>query len=341
MDGLMNNALGRAGPLLLAAAGILIAGVSNGMETGLYRVNRVRLRLRADAGDQRARMLQRLVADLRGQIIVCLIGYNSGVYLTTATVTMMVAGTGWARDEVGVSILATAILTPIFFVFTDVTPKSVLTYEADRWMYRLAPVLRGAYGLLRVFPPLVPALKGTSTLVLSLAGGRRAGANPFHPRQWLRGLLREGAADGVITGYQNELVEKVLGLRDRLVRHVMIPISRVTSVSADTGRESFVRQLRGHSYSRLPVWEERRDHIVGIVHIRDVLASARGGLDLRELVDGDLVTVPPEMPVGQALFRMRRQREAMAVVREGRGRTLGILTIKDLVEEIVGELAVW
>ncbi len=338
----VRDILGRAGPLLLAAAGLLIAGVANGMETGLYRVNRIRLRLRADAGNRRARMLQRLLADLRGQIIVCLIGYNGGVYLTTAIVTTMVAGAGWAHDEVGVSILATAILTPIFFVFTDVTPKSVLTYEADRWMYRLAPVLRAAYGLLRVFPPLVPILKGISTLVLRVASGRHGGAaNPFHPRQRLRALLREGAADGVITGYQDELVEKVLGLRDRRVRQVMVPLARLTSVSAETDRGEFIHHLRGHSYSRLPVWEGRRDHIVGIVHIRDALAAGGERLDLRALMDRSVVKVAPDMPVGQALFRMQRQRAAMAVVRDARDRAVGILTIKDLVEEIVGELPVW
>jgi CBS domain containing-hemolysin-like protein len=202
-------------------------------------------------------------------------------------------------------------------------------------------VLRSGYVVLRAVG-LVPALKGASTLVLRIAHGREgARANPFHPRQRLRAFLREGAAEGVITGYQDELVEKVLALRERQVRDVMIPLARVTAVEAGIDRERFVEQLRAHSYSRLPVWEGRKDHIVGIVHINDVLGAEAGPFDLRRVMTGQVVEVPPEMPVGQAMFRMRAERSAMAVVRNTRGRAVGIITIKDLVEEIVGELAAW
>jgi len=331
----------RFGPYLAALAGMLVAAVANGMETGIYRLNRIRLRLRAEAGDRRARALVGLLGDVRGLIIVCLVGYNVGVYVTTAFVTTLVKGAGWAESPLGVGVLATVLLAPIFFVFTDVTPKSIFTYEADRWMYRLAGLLRGGYIVLRSVG-LVPALKGTSTLVLWLAHGRGgARANPFHPRQRLRAFLREGAAEGVITGYQDELVERVLALRERQVRDVMIPLARVTAVQAGIGREQFVEQLRAHSYSRLPVWEERKDHIVGIVHVNDVLGAEAGPFDLARVMTRELVEVSPEMPVGQAMFRMRAARAAMAVVRNPRGRAVGIITIKDLVEEIVGELAAW
>jgi magnesium and cobalt transporter len=136
-------------------------------------------------------------------------------------------------------------------------------------------------------------------------------------------------------------VEKVLALRERQVRDVMIPLARVTAVEAGIDRERFVEQLRAHSYSRLPVWEGRKDHIVGIVHINDVLGAEAGPFDLRRVMTRQVVEVPPEMPVGQAMFRMRAERSAMAVVRNTRGRAVGIITIKDLVEEIVGELAAW
>jgi CBS domain containing-hemolysin-like protein len=331
----------RFGPYLAALAGMLVAAAANGMETGIYRLNRIRLRLRAEAGDRRARALVGLLGDVRGLIVVCLVGYNVGVYVTTAFVTTLVEGAGWARGPVGVEILATVLLAPIFFVFTDVTPKSIFTYEADRWMYRLAGLLRGGYVVLRSVG-LVPALKGASTLVLWIAHGREgARANPFHPRQRLRAFLREGAAEGVITGYQDELVERVLALRERQVRDAMIPLAHVTAVEAGIDRERFVEQLRAHSYSRLPVWEERKDHIVGIVHINDVLGAEAGPFDLARVMTRQLAEVSPEMPVGQAMFRMRAERAAMAVVRNPRGRAVGIITIKDLVEEIVGELAAW
>ncbi len=329
------------GLYLLALVGMAVAALANGMETGLYRVNRIRLRLRGEQDDHRAAALLALLKDLRGTIIVCLVGYNGGVYLTTIVVTTLVAASGWVGTAAGVEVLATAILTPLFFVFTDVTPKSIFAVEADRWTYPLAHPMRWAYALLRGVG-LVPALKGVSNLVLRIAKACGAeAANPFTPRQRLRAVIREGVAEGVITDYQDELVEKVLGLRERPVRQVMIHMRYVAAVPANVSRQRFSRELCRHSYTRLPVYEKHRDNIVGIVRINDVLAEGGQAFDLSRVMSRDVVTVPPEMTVSAAMFRMRGARAAMAVVQDTRGRAVGIITIKDLVEEIVGELAAW
>jgi CBS domain containing-hemolysin-like protein len=166
-------------------------------------------------------------------------------------------------------------------------------------------------------------------------------ADPFHPRERLRAILREGAAEGVISGYQHELVGKVLGLREQLVHAIMIPISRVAGAAVDIDRERFMAELRRHSFSRIPVWEGRKENVVGIVHIMDVLAAGEGPLDLGALMTRDFLTVPPDMTVPQALLRLRKARAAIAVVRDDKGRAVGVITVKDLVEEVVGELAEW
>jgi len=329
------------GLYLVALVGLAVAALANGVETGLYRLNRIRLRLKSEAGDPRARTLLALLKDLRGMIIVCLIVYNGGVYLTTVVVTTAVAASGWVATAVGVEVLATAVLTPVFFVLTDVTPKSLFAVEADRWTYPLAHLMRWAYGVLRGLG-LVPALKGVSDLVLRVAKAYgAAGANPFTPRQRLRAVIREGVAEGVITGYQDELVEKVLGLREQPVRNVMIPMRSVAAVPVNVSRQRFRVELSRHSYTRLPVYEKHRDNIVGIVRINDVLAQGADAFDLSRAMSREVVTVPPEMTVSAAMFRMRQARAAMAVVQDVKGRAVGIITIKDLVEEIVGELAAW
>jgi putative hemolysin len=331
----------QAWPWALALAGFLLSAIASGVETGLYRLNRIRLHLRAEAGNPGARLLRDLLADLRGMIIVCLIGTNIGNFLVTAVATVLVASSGWVHTNFGVQVLATLILTPFLFVFAEVAPKSIFTAEADHWLYPMARPLRAAYLVLKK-TGVVPVLNGLSNLTLRVA--RKAGveaAEPFTPRQRLRTVLSESAAEGVITGYQHELVDRVLGLRERLVRGVMIPLGRVASVPVDIGRAAFLDELRKHSFSRLPVWQGRRENVIGIVHINDVLAVKGDGLDLAGLVQRSAVIVPPDLPVGQALFRLRQNRAAMAIVCDEKGRALGVLTIKDLVEEIVGELAAW
>jgi CBS domain containing-hemolysin-like protein len=323
-----------------ALLGVLVSALASGVETGLYRLNRIRLRLRADSGDRRAKILQDLLGDLRGQIIVCLVGANLGDYLATAMLTLLVVSAGWVETSAGVELLATPIVAMVLFVFANVVPKSVFVAEADHWMYPLARPLKAAYVVLRR-TGVLPALSGLSHLVLRVVRRGEAAADPFHPRERLRAILREGAAEGVISGYQHELAGKVLGLREQLVHAVMIPIGRVAGVPADIDRDRFLADLRRHSFSRLPVWEGRKENVVGIVHIMDVLAAGDQPLDLAALMNREFVAVSPEMTVAQALLRLRKARAAIAVVRDDKGRAVGVITVKDLVEEVVGELAEW
>jgi putative hemolysin len=323
-----------------ALLGVLVSALASGVETGLYRLNRIRLRLRADSGDRRARTLQGLLGDLRGQIIVTIIGANFGEYLATAMLTLLVASAGWVETSAGVELVTTPIAAMILFVFGNVVPKSVFVAEADHWMYPLARPLKAAYVVLRR-TGVLPALSGLSNLVLRVLRRGEVAADPFHPRERLRAILREGAAEGVISGYQHELVGKVLGLREQLVHAVMIPIGRVAGAAVDIDRERFMAELRRHSFSRLPVWEGRKENVVGIVHIMDVLAAGEGPLDLGALMTRDFLSVPPDMTVPQALLRLRKARAAIAVVRDDKGRAVGVITVKDLVEEVVGELAEW
>ena len=323
-----------------ALVGVLVSALAAGMETGLYRLNRIRLKLRADSGDRRAKTLQDLLGDLRGQIIVCDVSVNLGDFLTTAMLTSLVASAGWVDSPVGIELVTTPIAAMILFVFGNVIPKSVFVAVADHWMYPLARPLKVAY-VVYCRTGIVPALSGLSNLVLRVVRRGEAAADPFHPRERLRAILREGAAEGVISGYQHELAGKVLGLREQLVHAVMIPLGRVAAVAADIDRERFLAELRRHSFSRLPVYEGRRENVVGIVRILDVLAAGDQPLDLAAVMTRDFVSVPPDMTVAQALLRLRKARAAMAVVRDDKGRAVGILTVKDLVEEVVGELAEW
>jgi putative hemolysin len=320
------------------AAGMAVSFMASAVETGSYRLNRIRLRVRADAGDRRAATLLALLADLPGLVIAILIVNNAANYLVTAGTTTLLSDQALGLSDMMVQLAATAIVTPVLFVFCELLPKYLFAAEPERFMSPLAGTVRGTYRLLYGLG-LVPALKGVSRIVMRIAGKRRA--EPFTPRQRLRAVLGEGAAEGVISGYQHELVGRVLGMREQLVSGVMIPIGSVASVPLDITRPRFVEELRRHSYSRLPVWEGSREHVVGIVHINDVLAVKGDSMDLPALMRRDFVVVSPDTPVGQAMLGLRKARAAMAVVRDPQGRAVGIITVKDLVEEIVGELAAW
>ena len=329
-------------PLYLAAlAGMAMSFLANAVETGAYRLNRIRLKIRADAGDRAAATLLGLLRDLRGLIVTILISNNVAHFIVTAAVTTLVAEAAVRQSHLVVELLSTAIVAPLLFVFCETLPKNVFAFNPEDRMCRLAGPVRVVYRLLS-YTGLVPALKGLSTLVLRIARKREgAGANPFTPRQRLRALLRESAADGVISGYQRELVEKVLALRVVPIRKVMIPLGHVVALPLGIAREPFIAGMREHSYTRLPVYDGARENIVGIVRIDDVLGAEGGAFDLSAVMGRDFPSIPADQSVSQAMFRMRKGRAAMAVVRDARDRAIGIITIKDLVEEIVGELGAW
>jgi CBS domain containing-hemolysin-like protein len=330
-------------PFAGIALAVMLQGFFEGSETGAYRVNRVRLLLAARGNRRGARSLTLLVNDMPGLICVTLIGSNAAMYVSTSLTTSILEAR-W-QDSITAEIAATAIMTPILSVFAQTLPKNLFNAEADRLMYGSARVLYvmrvtlGAIGL-------VGLLKGAGNLWHAARRRLRqddvAPANPFPAQARLRSVFHDSAAEGLMTPYQNELVEKIMNLRDVHVSQALVPASRVVTVRADLSLEEFRELVRTNPYSRLPVVEPGGDEVFGIVVVRDVLERLRDGVAL-DLID--FVRLPailtPDMSVTQAMVTLRRDRSPMALVRTEAGQYIGIVTLKDLAEEIVGELEAW
>ncbi len=323
--------------LIVAVVGVLASGFYSGCETGIYCVNRIRLRLRSDAGERRALRLQRLLADEQNLLAVALIGTNVFNYLTTAVVARLFSETTGFGDE-QLELVTAAVVTPIIFVFGEVVPKNLFQRDADGLMYPAAAGLAVSDVLFR--------LSGVVRLLRALAGrliGRvqpgEPPPHPFHPRREVVSLLREGVAEGIMTSQQSEIIDRVMNLLAVRVGSAMIPRQRMATVHADVTREQFMRLVREHNFSRLPVYRDDPARIIGVVSVLDVLA-ARTQAPVASFVR-EPFTLRPEEPVPSALFQMRRARSAMAIVTDRTGHCLGLATVKDLVEEIVGELPAW
>ncbi|NIA22175.1 MAG: DUF21 domain-containing protein [Anaerolineaceae bacterium] len=335
------SALAAVAPYLGIALAVLTAGFFSGNETGAYRLNRVRLHLADRKGRPEARLLARMLSDMRGQICVMLIGTNLAVYVATLLATRLWQSA--AAPEAGPlygETMATLTLTPLLFIFADLVPKNIFNAQADRLVYRSARLLWLANVVFRALG-LVAVLKGVSALWTALARGRRA-SDPFPARARLRSILRDSAAEGVVTPYQNELVEKIMNLRSVSVRQAMIPAARVVTLPQGTSNAEFRQLVASCPYSRLPVLQTGGSQVMGVVRVNDILqqVAADEQLDLERFVRPAL-ELSPSMTIAQAIFAMQKSRAAMAIVRNPRGQYVGIITLKDLVEEIVGELEAW
>jgi len=299
-----------------------------GLETGIYVLNKIRLDLRAEAGDRRARRLRRMLARPNNLLAVLLIGTNVSSYAATFAVTTMfvLAGSGDAAEW-----YALAVATPLLFILGESVPKDVFQRLTETLVYRLSGLLAAADVVFKV-TGLSPLVRGISWLVMFPL--RRRGSRG---EERLRAIFAEGAAAGVLTHTQTAMVDRVMRIGDVPLAEVMVPIEQVAWIAPETRRDEMLEIVRRRSYSRLPV-RNAAGEIVGVLDVYDVLAEPDVSRPAERM--GPAFSLAASTPVPEALYHMQRAGEMMVVVRYG-DRPVGIATIKDLVEEIVGELEEW
>lgn len=313
--------------------GAALAALYNAAETGIYVINKTRLELRAESGLRTARMLRLMIRRPSNLLAVLLIGTNLGDYAATFAVSAMFvsAGCGDASEW-----YALAVTAPVLFILCASVPKNVAQRTAEvvahrlTWFLRVSSMVFNACGL-------APLVRGFSRLLVRLAGAKGASHSPM-AHESLTSIVAEGHASGVLTHSQSIMADRVMRISGVSLQNVMIPMRQVVSIREDLSREAFLEVIRQHNFSRLPV-VSYDGGIVGVVNIYDVLTDD-GGAPPAGKVKPPLV-LEAGMTVTDALYHMQRSHEAMAIVRSATGRHVGIVTMKDLVEEIVGEIEAW
>ena len=300
-----------------------------GMETGIYVLNKIRLDLRAEAGGRQASRLRRLLRRPNNLLVVLLIGTNISSYAVTFAVTAMfvLAGSGQMAQWYSM-----AVATPLLFIFGDSVPKDVFHRLAETLTYRLSGLLAASDVLFKV-TGLSPLVRSISFLVMLPLRGRQAGGE-----ERLGAAFAEGRASGVLTHMQSVMADRVMGIGEITLADVMVPADQVVWIGADVAREELLDLVQRNNHSRLPV-RGAAGEAVGVLDVYDVLADETATRPAERMADPLLLG--EGMVVTDALYRMQRAHRMMAVVTSGGQRPVGIVTIKDLVEEIVGELEEW
>ncbi|MEM9420627.1 MAG: CNNM domain-containing protein [Planctomycetota bacterium] len=316
-------------------AGFIGSAVYSGMETGAYTLNRVRLQVLADRGQSAAVALRKLVDKPATLLATLLIGNNVANYLGTAGLAVILES--MALSEWQSIVLNTLIVTPLLFVFGETLPKDTMAAHSDRLMPPLTPVLTGSRWLFTA-TGLVPLIQLFSAGVLKLLGqpGTDRG---FPPRKRVEMLVREGVGHGILSDEQSAIVDRVLRLGGRTVRQEMVAWNDVLSVKVSDPPSRLWDLAHRSSRSRYPV-TDAQGKVVGLIDVFDALLHDQESCPpIGELMT-EPYTLPPEMPLRQALQHLQAHSIAIAVVAEG-PRPVGVVTVKDLVEPITGDLRNW
>ena len=314
-------------------AAVSMQAVFCGMETGIYVLNKIRLDLGAEAGRKGAGLLRKQLDNPENLLVVLLIGTNVAAYTATFAVSAMF-DLGGAGSYAG--LYSIAVAAPFLFIFGESVPKNLFRRSAETLVYRLVWLLRAASVLFNACGA-APLVRGFARLLMGLIGRGGACARALVPRG-IGALVAEGAASGVLTHMQSMMAERVIRIREVTLADVMTPMHEVARVPVDVSRDELIETIRGHEFSRLPLTGDD-GQVAGILDTYDVLMGAGDEQPADKATDPPIMSA--SMPVTDALYRLQRGHNVMAVVADERHRHAGIVTIKDLVEEIVGEIEAW
>lgn len=323
--------------LLGTVAALGLSAFFSGVETGVYCLNRVRLNVLAGRGRPRAVRLLALMKRPQELVITTLLGTNCADYLATVCITTLLLHATEARGLA--EIYATALLTPLVLVFGGVIPKDWFQRESGRLMQLVSLPLAWC---LRVacWTGLVGALdKLTQYLIRVVDPLHAETSQDLLPRLQMHRLLSEGAASGGLSAYQRETLDRVMNISRVRLADVMAPRARAIMVPLDIPRDDLLRIARMAHFSRLPVYRDDPRHIVGVVNVYHVLMDNEEKEIAEYIQPAEFLNAAETVPA--ALLKLQKSRQVMAIVTNNAGDCLGLVTIKDLVEEIVGELEAW
>ena len=317
--------------ILLIILFMLLAAFFAGAETGAYRLNRVRLRQRAQAGSQAARLLQSTVADMEEFVCMTLAGTNISVY--AATLVCAVTLSAHFTTHLAAEFISTLVLAPLFLIFAEVLPKSLFQALPNFLMRWASPLLWALHILLW---PVVKLLHGMVVYWRWLLGGRVAAHRPVVTSQYLSFFLSEGKQEGVITAQQDMMVRNIMQFGTRPVRRAMIPLARVHMMPVDASGPDALEVIAQHNHSRLPVYDGAQNNVAGILLVLDYLCNGQEA-DIRKLMR-PVIFLQAGLPLDDAFRLLQRTGQTMGIVVDARDRAIGMVTMGDLLQEIFGTL---
>ncbi len=323
---------------------ILANGVFAAAEIALVSSRRSRLEARALEGDPGAKAALQLLEEPNRflsavQVGITLVGTLAGAFggitlaarLDALLLRLPLPGARSYAHTVALALVVLGI-TYLTLIFGELVPKRLALTRAENIAQGMAPLIQRLDSLAR---PVVWVLAGSTEIVMRLLGQKAHGPPPASEEE-IRYLMAEGARVGVFAGTEQELVERVFRFADRRVGELMRPRSEVVAIAVDSSTAEVQQVLRSATYSRFPVYRDNLDNIVGIVHAKDILMQGEN-ISLADIVRQPLY-VPESQLITATLRAFQSTHSHMGIVINEYGGMEGLITLEDLLEQLVGEI---
>ncbi len=318
-------------PLLLALIGVGIVGSAffSGAEIAVISSNRLRIHHLARDGHRSAGTVLRLLESPRKVVTTTLLGTNFCNVATAAAATGLFS---ILMDGQG-AVVATAVITPLILVFGEIFPKTLFRQYADGIILRIAVPLDLAN---RLLTPLVWVSEGITVAALKAVGAGADRQTQLVTREEIQLLLSEGERLGLLRAEGRQMIHRTFSLSETRVKTVMVPLVDVFALEENTPLDEALLSITEQGHSRVPIYRDRIDNIVGMVYVFDLLEPPGEGT-VGELMH-PAYYVPETKGLQQLLLEMKQSRMHQAVVVDEFGGASGIVTLEDALEKIVGEI---
>ncbi len=309
---------------------LLLSAFFSSAETALTTVNKIRMRTLAEEGSKRARTVLAITDDSGKMLSAILIG-NNIVNLSAASLTTSLA------YSFGGSMVAIAsgILTILILLFGEITPKTMATIHSEKMSLIYAPIISL---FMKVMTPAIFIINGLSIGVLFLLRVAPNAKNNVMTETELRTIVDVSHEDGVIESDEREMINNVFDLGDARAKDVMVPRVHVTFADVNSTYDELIDIFREDKFTRLPVFRDTTDNVVGTINMKDLLLyDNTKGFHIQDILREAYFTYEYKN-ISELLVEMRKASFNIAIVLDEYGETAGLITLEDILEEIVGEI---
>ena len=334
--------------VLLTILLVLLNGFFVAAEFAIVKVRASQIELRAQAGNSLAKVALTMINNLDAYLSATQLG-----------ITLASLGLGWIGEKVVASIIinimvwagfqgdealahsiaipiAFAVITVLHIVFGELAPKSLAIQRSEATSLAISIPLRVFYF---IFKPFIWFLNGFSNLILRAFGITPMHGSEVHSSEELRLLFEQSKESGAIQDSQHELMDNVFQFNDRMVKQIMVPRTKLAALDIESPEEKILDMVFTEGYSRIPIYKETIDNIVGVLYVKDLLVIIRRNevIDLTKLMRPPYF-VPETKKIHRLLQHFQRSHMHMAIVSDEFGGVSGLVTMEDIMEELVGEI---
>ncbi|AEB75365.1 hemolysin [Clostridium botulinum] len=312
---------------------LILIGLSalfSASETALTSLSKIRIRQMKEEGIKRAEIVDKLVDNTNKMLSAILVG-NNVVNIGASALATSIAINQFGEKGVTIS---TVVMTIVVLIFAEITPKSLASSNPEKVSLGVAKYIEF---ITVVLNPIAVVFTYITKGILKIFGVNADTSKPFITEEELKTMLDVSHEEGVLEITERKMIYNVFEFGDSQVKDVMIPRADIVALDINSSYDEIVETFKMQQFSRIPIYEEEIDNVIGILHVKNLVLASKENFDIRDIIHEPYFTY--EYKKTTELFEeMRKQRVSLTIVLDEYGGTVGLITMEDLVEEIVGDI---